>query len=283
MFSSFMADLIGIACSPSQSVKLAKEHGFAGVDLRIGRDAGIIEAHGVERLADEIRAAGLKAGYCSLQPQKMPVDDVAWRQAMADLPRLAGIAERLGYTRTSTVMLPFHESLGFDAAFDEHVTRLKQAMPILRDHGLRLGIEYVSPVTRRAGQANIFIHDLAGTLDLLNAVDEEGLGLMLDTFHWHCAGESRADIARLRNEQVVVVHVNDAIADRGIDQQVVTERELPGDSGVIDLNGFMQGLRDINYDGPITAEPTHPKWMSMEVAAACRCTAVSVNRLCRMG
>ncbi len=105
------------------------------------------------------------------------------------------------------------------------------------------------------------------------------MGVLLDSFHWHCAGEHVADIEDLTNEQVVVVHVNDAIANRSIDDQVAFERELPGDSGVIDLNGFIAGLRHIGYDGPITAEPMNQSLSAQPTEQKLDRTAAAVRGL----
>ncbi len=58
-----------------------------------------------------------------------------------------------------------------------------------------------------------------------------------------------------RNEQVVLVHVNDALAGVPVDKQLDGVRGLPGATGVIDLVGFLHALQDIGYDGPVMAEP----------------------------
>ncbi|MDG2448229.1 MAG: hypothetical protein P8M34_01280, partial [Saprospiraceae bacterium] len=42
---------------------------------------------------------------------------------------------------------------------------------------------------------------------------------------------------------------------RDIYSQLDWERMLPGDSGVIDLKGFVNALKTLGYDGPVRAEP----------------------------
>jgi sugar phosphate isomerase/epimerase len=54
---------------------------------------------------------------------------------------------------------------------------------------------------------------------------------------------------------VVYVHVNDAPVGVPIAEQVDNKRELPGDTGVIDIAGFLKALHKIGYNGPIVAEP----------------------------
>ncbi len=58
-----------------------------------------------------------------------------------------------------------------------------------------------------------------------------------------------------RAERVVHVHINDAPLGIPIDEQQDLVRDLPGETGVIDIAGFLGVLRAIGYGGPVTAEP----------------------------
>lgn len=252
MFASLFPDLLSISATISDTIAMAAQHGFGGFDV-----------NGMSLLGDrfdaeEINAAkdraGLRTGYVGLPPGRLPVDDADWERALAALPTIAERARRIGFTRAGLVILPFHERLPFAEAFDEHVARLNVVAGILDDHGISLGLEYVSPVTRRAPFEHHFVYDMAGMLRLCEAIDSPATGLMLDCFHWHCAGESRADIERLRPEQVVLVHLNDA-PNVSVEAQTVLARAFPGDTGVIDLASFIGGLQTIGYDGPATCEP----------------------------
>ena len=59
----------------------------------------------------------------------------------------------------------------------------------------------------------------------------------------------------MRNQDIVLVHVNDAPKGIPVDEQLDNTRDLPGATGVIDLPGFMGALQSIGYDGPVTVEP----------------------------
>ena len=279
MFKSLMADMIAIETDPPGSIDLARRHGFAGVDLRLDKQELRIREIGVESLKRAIADAGLRPGYCSILPGKISCDEKTWHDGIERTPALAKLAEQLGYTRTATVVLPFDDELPFDAFFDLHVQRINEAAPVLADHGLSLALEYVSPVTRRAGHKYPFIHDLAGLRRLCRATGHTNVGLLLDSFHWHCAGETVQDIEALSEDEVVVVHVNDVIAKRPIEKQVVNERALPCETGLIDLAGFIGALDKIGYDGPITSEPTNPKWSGMDPEKATAELSKSMDRL----
>jgi sugar phosphate isomerase/epimerase len=149
-------------------------------------------------------------------------------------------------------MLPFHDEPK-EACFELHLKRLKPACEMLADYGFRLAIEYVSQETRRAGAPYEFIYDLAGTMELVEAVGAPNAGILLDSFHWYCASETAEDIKALDVDRIVVVHLADA-PDRPMSEQVAFERELPG-NGVADLKGFCRALAEMGYDGSVTCEP----------------------------
>ena len=204
---------------------------------------------------------GVRAGYGSMLTRTLSASRGEWDHAMEQLPRVAALAQRLGFTRAGVVVLPFDDGLDPAANRKRHLARLREAAPVLADHGVRLGLEYVSPRTRRADAAFTFVHTMAALRELIAEAQQPNVGLMLDTFHWHCAGEGVDDLRALRADEVAVVHVNDAPAGIGLDRLDVRNRDLPGATGVIDLAGFMSALRAIGYDGPVTAEPTHPRWV----------------------
>lgn len=272
-----MPDLIGIAAGPAESVAIASRAGFVGLDLRFNRFADEIEALDAECLADAMAAAGLRPGYCSITPQKVNVSEEQWTLEMADVPRRARLAADVGYRRATSVVVPFHETLGFDANLELHVNRAREAADLLADHGISFGLEYVSPRTRWHGQGYEFVRDLDGMLGLLDAIDRPNIGVMLDSFHWCCAAETADDLRRLRPEQVVAVHVCDLLAGVPVDEQDVRFRASPGETGLVDIAVFLRTLREIGYDGPISAEPTNPRWKQTPADEAARLTATAIR------
>lgn len=278
MFKSLNPDMVSIKEPLEKIFDLAGRNGFAGLDLSIPKLKELEEQRGAgsaKRLFDE---SGLRPGIANgLLPLRLAVDAKEWDEFLARLPAMAELAQRIGFTRTTIVMLPFHDSLAFDACFDLCVRRLKQAAARLGEHGIRLGVEYVSQLTRRAGQAHEFIYDLKGTLPLIEAVGAVNVGLLLDSFHWHCASESTAAILALKGSQIIDVHLADA-PDRPLEKQVAMERELPGE-GVGDLAGFCRAVRATGYDGPAACEPFRKAFETMPAMDIAACVSKSLDRV----
>lgn len=281
MYASLMPDLIAIDAGPAESVKIAARAGFGGLDLRLNKYTPDVERLGVESFADAIHAAGLRVGYCSLTAQKIGVSEAEWRESIAALPRRARVAQGLGYTRATSVVVPFSDELDAEANADLHAARTREAADILADYGIAFGLEYVSPETRWRDGRYPFVRTLDGLLKLLDRVDRPNTGVMLDCFHWACAQESADDLRRLRPDQIVAVHVNDLIAGRPLSEQTVMERELPGVGGGVDIDTFLRTLVEIGYTGPVTAEPTNPRWKLVGRQDAALETATAINACLR--
>ena len=90
---------------------------------------------------------------------------------------------------------------------------------VLGDHGVRLGLEYVGPKTSWSATRYPFIHTMAEMRELIAAIDQPNVGLVLDSWHWYTAHETAADLLRLKGSDVVCCDLNDAPAGVPIDEQ----------------------------------------------------------------
>lgn len=254
MYSTIGPEALGIrGLSLPEAIALARDSGFAGLCAPIRLIAEAVDERGVAAVRDEFAAAGVRPAHWNLP--------IAWRDAaqydadLRALPRLAAVAREMGQMRTATFMPSGSDERAFQENFAWHVARLRPIAEILRDEGIRFGIEYIGPKTYRDAFRHEFIYTLDGLMELVNAIDVNNVGVMLDSWHLFASGGRLADLERLGNDDIVVVHVNDAPAGIAWDEQIDTVRTLPGETGVIDLAGFMRALQKLGYDGPVMPEP----------------------------
>ena len=239
--------------SLSEEIALARDAGFAGLSFDSRVAARAVDEHGLAAVQEQFAQAGVRPAIWNL-----PVawrDDDQWQADLGELPRLAATARALGATRTATYMPSGSDERPFRENFDWHVARLRPIAEVLRDEGCRFGIEFIGPKTFRAAFRHEFIYTLDGLMELVAAIGTGNVGVLLDSWHLYTSGGSLADLERLTNHDVVVVHVNDAPAGIARDEQIDTVRTLPMETGVIDLVGFMRALREMGYDGPVVPEP----------------------------
>jgi sugar phosphate isomerase/epimerase len=234
-------------------IAAAKVGGFDAVEFGASEVADLVEAQGADAVKGLFAEAGLKPAFWGL-PTDWRGDEAKWKDSLKELPRLAKAAAAIGGTRTGTWIISGSNDKPFGENYRFHVERFKPIAQILADHGCCVGLEFLGPRTIRKGLKYQFIWRM---LDMAAMGQEIGpnCGLLLDAWHWYTGEDTVDHIRELKAEQVAYVHVNDAPAGVDILEQRDNVRMLPGETGVIDIAGFLQALKAIGYDGPVTPEP----------------------------
>ena len=265
MFASLNSRAIGLTLSALQTIELAAEAGFGGVDLLV-RDV-------VER-GEDVRALHARMGVLGLRGGAWPLP-VDWRGDRAEflrdlerLPRYADAAAALGLSRTGTWVMP-ETPAAFAGLADRqarraataalHVERLAAIAGVLARSGVRLGLEAIGVETSRGNGGDPFVYRLADLDDALGPVRDEApnLGVVLDGFHLYAAGESIDEALAWGVESVVWVHAADlpSGADANRSAVIDCERGLPGEHPAVGTRALLERLAVAGYDGPVTAEP----------------------------
>ena len=128
--------------------------------------------------------------------------------------------------------------------------------------GIRLGLEPMGHVQKcsRVPEA-LEVLELSGL--------GEHVGLVVDCFHYFRAGQDVSTISAIGSDQIVVVHINDAL-DLPIEQLVGNKhRAYPGD-GIFDVVGFCEAILSTGYNGPYSTEIMNEAYWMDDPAAVCR-------------
>ena len=254
MFSNLSAGALGLPLDHTTSIDLAARHGFGGVDPDLGHFRTLGGTAAVAEHAAAVQEKGLEWGMAGL-PVPLDAPAAEFRQALVDLPESLELLRAAGVTRVGTWMRPMHDDLDYLRNWRLHVSRLALVAELLADAGLRIGLEYIGPKTFWSTERYPFIHSLREARELIADSGATNVGIILDSYHWHTAGESAEDLAGLTDADIVSVDINDARTDRERDEQQDLDRRLPYDTGVIDLAGFMGAVHAAGYTGPVKVEP----------------------------
>jgi sugar phosphate isomerase/epimerase len=267
---------IGVSAGQREAIELAARHGFESVGVDPGYLAGL-SSDQLQELTGLVKSKGLLFGGAGL-PVDFRRDQDHFEQSMKALPSLAAGLQRAGLDRISTWLTPCDAKRTYLENFHLHASRLREVARTLKDHNVRLGLEYVGPKTSWSSQRYPFIHTMAEMKDLIAEINTGNVGFQLDSWHWWNAGESAADILSLKGSEVIAVDLNDAPAGIPKEQQLDNHRELPCATGVIDLAGFLNALNQIGYDGPVRAEPFNQAVNKMSKDEACEAAAAALKK-----
>ncbi len=139
---------------------------------------------------------------------------------------------------------PFHSAVGFtellseaerQRVLDRLVPRLRSLATMAKDLGVLLAFE---PLNRFE---NCLINTVAQALELIKMVDNDALGIHLDTFHMNI--EEKDIPGAIRTAGTAAYHIHTCENDRGI----------PG-TGHIPWSEIAKAIREIDYHGDLVIE-----------------------------
>jgi sugar phosphate isomerase/epimerase len=279
MYKNLSMEALGHSVPFEETCALATKHNFAGVEL----DLQFLHSLGSTNAAlNWFSATGLKPGGFPLRAAWRESDsNDAFEESLNSVNADVELAVALDCRRCFTVVAPRSEKLDFYQHFDLVVPRLIRAAEILGPHKIMLGFEFLGPSNMRNDQHKDFVHTLDGMRTFASAIGMNSLntGVVLDTFHWYTSGSSIQEIKHLDHQEVVGVHLNDAVVGRSVEQQMNHEREMPGSTGVIDIAGFLNALRTIGYIGPLTIEPFQAAIKAMSPNDAAAAASAALDRV----
>jgi sugar phosphate isomerase/epimerase len=278
MYPNLGVGAIGHKASLTEAIDFAQQFGFKGIDFSISEAQTLAVAYGVDYVRDLFMSKNVLPGVMGF-PVDFRRDENTWRDGLAALPAQAKLAQELGCQRTATWIPPGNNDRTFAENFKFHVDRLTPAAAILADHGISFGLEFIGPKTLRKTFTHRFIYTMEGMLAMATAMGTGNVGLLLDIWHLYTSHGSLDQVRELSPSEVIVVHINDAPTGIAVDEQMDQVRALPGETGVLDVEGFLAALDEIGYDGPVTVEPFSKRVRELSVDKAVAATAESVHKV----
>jgi sugar phosphate isomerase/epimerase len=263
------AGAIGLKVPPHEVLAFAAKYGFDAIDA----DTTAL---------DQLSPAAMKERNIAWALAGLPVefrrDEAKFNEGMAALPAFARKVRAAGVERVTTWLPPSSKDLTYRENFRLHSKRLGAAARVLHGEGLRFGMEYVAPKTLWAASRYPFIHTMRELRELIADMNVPQVGIVLDSWHWYHARDTRQDILALKNQDIISVDLNDAPAGVPQDEMLDSKRELPAATGVIDVKGFLSALQEIGFDGPVRAEPFNQPLREMPPDDAVKATAAALKK-----
>ena len=256
MYKTLAPGAIAHNCFLGEAAPVAAKAGFEGLwldlPLEVAPDAG--------ESREILARYGLKAAGFTL-PVEFRKGPELYAEGLATLEKYASYAQAIGMERCITWIFPFSDTLDYGQNFAFHRQRLAGAAAILREHGIRLGLEFIGPATMREGvpvrvRPHLRPDDGALQRGRHRQCRAAAGRLPLGPSRGHVA----ADFRRIPDASWVVhAHIMDAPAGRTPEEQLDQERCLPGATGVLRTAEFFQGLMSLGYDGPVQPGAVHPE------------------------
>ena len=281
MFKNLNPSLLGISGHQSEIIELALTFGFTGLDLNIAEIAARARLKGMPYARRLIDSAKLRIGTFQL-PVEWDADDETFQKDLKKLPEYADCAAELGCLRCTAVLAAAGDSRPYHENFEFHRHRFHDICSALKPSGVRLAVGFQAAEYHRRNRIFQFIHDLDALTLLLNMVAAPNLGLLVDIWDVVACGGSVDAVRKLPPSQIVAVQVADMPAGVPLSELDEKSRLLPGgENGRIDVAGFLAALREMGYNGPVTAKPSRAAFQTRRRDAIVKQTSEALDKIWR--
>jgi sugar phosphate isomerase/epimerase len=210
-------------------IDAAADAGFSGMSIDVAHhDWAVADGMASDEFFDYHRRRGLSIPAAEVILEWATGDREAVAQANAhilDVTARAGAASVIAATLEPAV-----------PSLRDVAGRLAGLCDLAAERGVAISYEFLPPTA---------VPDLATAARLLEAVDRENFGLVLDTWHWflQSGGPDLDTLREIPPARIHILQLNDAPAAIGDDwvHATMTARLLPGD-GVIDIPELLGAL-----------------------------------------
>ena len=250
MFRNLSTIGLPLSGRPSELIELALSFGFDGMDIDILDFCQQAEIYGVDHARRLMVSARLQASSIHL-PITLGGDDATFATEAEQLPKLFEMAQATECSRATATVAPGSNEHSFKDLFELHRSRLDQIGAMAAKHDVTIGLAIVPEVEQRADFSHQFIYNYEGLIGLVSS-SHDSIGVVLDNWSLHVAGEAISVIAQLPANRIVELRLSDAPTDVAADELVASQRLMPGETGVINCVELLNTAEKAGFDGPVT-------------------------------
>jgi sugar phosphate isomerase/epimerase len=254
MYKNLSPSAIGILARQSELLEIVLTHRFKGLEIDILELIRRAQGSSVAQACRYLCSAQVRIGGFEL-PMRWAADEKEFQEDLQQLGLVLEICHQLKADRCYTTIRPTSDQLPFHENFQFHVQRLQKVADALAPGGVKLALNFLAAPADRNDGGFQFIHQVDPLLLLMNSIQRENVGLLLDAWHWWVGGGDAEKVRSLRGEQILSVRLADI--PTGADLATITEEQrlMPGDGGLIDSAALLAALEDIGFDGPVAVAP----------------------------
>lgn len=254
MYKNLAPEALELSCSQNELIELTLTHRFGGLCVDLATFQDTVDERSLDYAVRFLKSAPIKVST-ALLPFALDASEGKFRARMVDLPKFIESAEALKCDTlivrlaAGSVDLPYHEN------YELHRRRIDELAAVLQESGLRLGLTFQAAPQHRAGMANPFVCSPDGLVAFLKTTSANNLSIVVDVWDWTVGGGSADLLEGLTANQIADVRLADLPAGFDAEQVSDADRLLPGATDVVDIASYLSALKQMEYQGPLTATP----------------------------
>lgn len=239
-----------------KDLEFCEKHGYDFIEIRLDKLRDYLSRHTLQDLADFFAKSKIKPFAFNALEFITFRDEQGHQEILDNLKFLCEAGDVIACKKI--VVVPTFDVGGYtkQEIKAESVKRLTHLAELAKPYGVKLAFEFV-------GYPNCSVNRFEQAYDIVETVDLDNVGVVLDCFHFHAMGSCLEDLRKADPKKIFIFHIDDS-EDLPIGAARDHQRLWPGD-GTIDLDGILTTLKEIGYDEMVSIELFRPEYWDWEI------------------
>lgn len=235
-------------------LKYAEKYGFDFIEFQMGPLDKYLENHSLDELNEFFAGSRIKPFSLNALVFFNLKSGTELEEVIKEFMRMCNIAGKLHIDTIILVPSPKIEGLSAKDVLKDSVQIIERLAEIGNKYGIKLAYELL-------GFPGTSVNNFSQCYEIIQEVDREDVGIVLDCFHFYASGSAIKDLEAADANKIFVFHIDDS-KEGPLETLTDADRLWPGD-GVVPLDKILHILKTKNFEGAATIElfnPDYWKW-----------------------
>ncbi len=251
-------------------IRAASEAGFELIEIWAAKLREFLKTKTTDDLKQLLEQSSLEPYSINSIEHITFRNDEDYAEIKAECEELCGIAEEIGCKYVVVVPGKLPENATKEEIIEESVNVLNELGDIAENHNVSLAFEFL-------GQTDCSVQTLDLCNEIVERVNRENIGNVIDTFHFYAGNSTFEAIEKMNPEKLFIFHINDA---ENLPKTDLTDahRLYPGE-GILPIREIKEKFDEIGYDRMVSIEIFRPEYWNedpFEVARKARRATMDV-------
>jgi 2-keto-myo-inositol isomerase len=243
-----------------KDLELCEKHGYDLIEIRtMDKLPEYLKDHTIEDLANYFQNHHIKPLAFNALVFFNNRDEEGYKAIIEEFKGMMEVGKKIGVQYVVAVPLVTDKKILKEDINNSCVEVLKELSDIAEPYGIKIAVEFV-------GHPQCTVNTFGQAYEIIETVDRDNVGLVLDCFHFHAMGSKMEDLKKADGSKIFILHMDDT-EDFPIGFLTDDDRLWPG-LGAIDLDGILLTLKEIGYSDCASVELFRPEYYQLDAEEA---------------
>jgi 2-keto-myo-inositol isomerase len=243
-----------------KDLEYCEKHGYDFIEIRtMDKLPEYLKEHSIDVLANFFHTHHIKPLAFNALVFFNNRDEAGYREIINEFKAMLEAAAKIGVQYVVAVPLVTDQKILKQDIKNSCVAVLKELSDLAQPYRVKIAVEFI-------GHPKCTVNTFAQAYDIVETVNRDNVGLVLDCFHFHAMGSNLEDLKKADGSKIFILHLDDT-EDFPIGFLTDEDRVWPG-LGAIDLDGILSTLKEIGYSDVVSVELFRPEYYKLDAEEA---------------